>query len=547
MKSKKYLATTHPDLAAQWHPTKNGDVTPEKVTAGSGYKAWWYLPFDDPVSGKHFDFEWRATICHRTRGKGCPFLCGRAVWLGYNDLKTVNPDLASQWHPSKNGDLTPEMVTAKSTRKVWWYLPYDDPVSGKHFDFEWEASVHNRSMGIMCPFLSGHAVWLGYNDLKTVNPDLASQWHPSKNGELTPEMVTAGSKKNAWWYLPYDDPVSGKHFDFEWQAVVYSRSSGSCCPFFSGKAVWPGYNDLKTVNPELASQWHPSKNGDLTPEMVTAKSNQKVWWYLPYDDPVSGKHYDFEWQALVYSSSSGSCCPFLSGKAVWLGYNDLKTVNPELASQWHPSKNGELTPEMVTVKSNQKVWWYLPYDDPVSGKHFEFEWQAVVSNRTAGCGCPFLSGKAVWPGYNDLKTVSPELASQWHPSKNGDVTPEKVTVSSTYRAWWYLPYDDPVSGKHFDFAWQASVDDRLKEDGCPFLSGRAVWQGYNDLKSSFPTVAKEWHTIKNGKKTPETTYYRSTKKVWWHCDRCGYDWRQSVYSRTYWGRACSKCSKGGEG
>lgn len=30
-------------------------------------------------------------------------------------------------------------------KKVWWYLPYDDPKTGKHFDFEWEASISSRS------------------------------------------------------------------------------------------------------------------------------------------------------------------------------------------------------------------------------------------------------------------------------------------------------------------------------------------------------------------------------------------------------------------
>ena len=40
----------------------------------------------------------------------------------------------------------------------------------------------------------------------------------------------------------------------------------------------PGYNDLATTNPELAAEWHPTKNGMLTPHDVTAGSNKKVWW-----------------------------------------------------------------------------------------------------------------------------------------------------------------------------------------------------------------------------------------------------------------------------
>ena len=34
----------------------------------------------------------------------------------------------------------------------------------------------------------------------------------------------------------------------------------------------------------------------------------------------------------------------LMGK-VFFGYNDLLTQNPELATEWHPTKNGELKPD----------------------------------------------------------------------------------------------------------------------------------------------------------------------------------------------------------
>ncbi len=39
-----------------------------------------------------------------------------------------------------------------------------------------------------------------------------------------------------------------------------------------------GQNDLATVNPNLAAEWHPSKNGSLLPSQTTAGSNKKVWW-----------------------------------------------------------------------------------------------------------------------------------------------------------------------------------------------------------------------------------------------------------------------------
>ena len=318
-------------------------------------------------------------------------------------LAEARPDLAKEWNYEKNGDLKPEDVSCGCNKKVWWKLPYDVPddypvehLRGKHFEFEWEASINNRTRGAGCPYFYGR-VWKGFNDLQTVNPELARQWHPTKNGNLTPTQIAAKSNKKVWWLFPYDDPNTGKHFEFEWQAIISSRNAGLGCPFISGKAVWEGFNDLQTVNSELARQWHPTKNGDLKPTQVTANSNKMAWWTLSYDVPLDypvkhlrGKHFDFEWQAKVHDRNKGYGCPYLNGRAVWEGFNDLQTVNPELAAQWHPTKNGNLKPTQVPTGSGRKIWWLLPYDDPKIEKCFNLEWLATINHRNNGSGCPYL-------------------------------------------------------------------------------------------------------------------------------------------------------------
>lgn len=194
-------------------------------------------------------------------------------------------------------------------------------------------------------------------------PDLAKEWNYEKNGNLRPEDVTVNSHKKVWWKLPYDVPMDyevkklrGKHFEFEWMAIIHSRQKCSC-PFLSGRAVFSGFNDLQTMNPMLAKQWNYVKNKNLKPTQVTANSGLKVWWCLPYDDPITGKHFDFEWTDSIAHRNSGRGCPYLSGQAVWEGFNDLKTINPKLAAQWHPTKNGNLKPTQVTANTERKVWW----------------------------------------------------------------------------------------------------------------------------------------------------------------------------------------------
>jgi hypothetical protein len=359
-----------------------------------------------------------------------------------------------------------------------------------------------------------------YASLLEENPELAKEWHPTKNGALTPADVSYSSGKKVWWLKPYDDPVTGIHYDFEWENTVDHRARGQGCPFLAGKKILVGFNDFASRYPELAKEWHPSKNGSLTPADVSYSSGKKVWWLKPYDDPVTGIHYDFEWENTVDHRVRGQGCPFLVGKKILVGFNDFASKYPELASQWNYKRNKKLLPSQVTASSNKSVWWIYTYEDPVTKKHFDFEWKATVSSRVNSPGCPFLSSQRLWVGFNDLKTVRPDLAAQWDYSKNDGLTPQDVMPSSTNHVWWLYPYDDSRTGKHFDFSWKAKISDRYYDSGCPFLSNQRVYEGFNDLSSLYPELAKEYDVERNVI-PPTMITSKSNKKVWWKCPYCG--------------------------
>ena len=235
-------------------------------------------------------------------------------------------------------------------------MPYDDEKTGKHFDFVWEASPNDRVNGNGCPYLTGKAIWIGYNDLETTHPLLAFEWHPWRNGELKPTDVTHGKRLKVWWHLRYHDPELGD-FDFEWEAWIADRAKGAGCPFLTGNAVWPGYNDLLSRYPVVASQFHPTKNGNVSPKEISFASNKTYWWYLPYDDADLG-HFDFEWKAKVVNRTLlGAGCPYIGNDKVWKGYNDLLSCMPHIARDWHGTKNRRLSPDDVYKESTKKVWW----------------------------------------------------------------------------------------------------------------------------------------------------------------------------------------------
>ena len=346
------LAALNPEISKQWHPTKNGDLTPFDLTRNSGKKVWWKCDRGD-------DHIWESAVCSRTSGRGCPICSGRKI-VKSNCLTTTHPNIAKEWHPTKNGDLTPYDVSKGSHKKVWWKCDKGD-------DHVWEAMVSSRNAGSKCPVCFGQKI-VKSNCLATTHPNIAKEWHPTKNGDLTPNDVSKGSNKKVWWKCKKGD-------DHEWRSTIADRSIKSC-PICSNKKIVKS-NCLATTHPNIAKEWHPTKNGDLTPYDVSKGSHKKVWWKCDKGD-------DHEWRVDVRSRLNMSKCPICCNQKV-VKSNCLATTHPNIAKEWHPTKNGDLTPYDVVAGSSKKVWWNCE-------KGEDHEWKSQISNVTRDLSnCPFCT------------------------------------------------------------------------------------------------------------------------------------------------------------
>jgi len=125
-----------------------------------------------------------------------------------------------------------------------------------------------------------------YN-LYVLKPNLVREWHPTKNGRLRPFDITPGSGKKVWWICKRGH---------EWEAVVYSRSRGSGCPYCNQPSAADN-SSLALSNSSLIMEWHPTANGDITPRDVTGAYPEKVWWLC------SEGH---EWQATLKALQRGA-------------------------------------------------------------------------------------------------------------------------------------------------------------------------------------------------------------------------------------------------
>lgn len=246
----------YPNLVLEWHPTKNGNLKPEDFTHGSNKKIWWKCS----IVNNH---EWEAQIISRTlQGSNCSYCSGKKV-CSSNCLATLFPEIAREWHPIKNGDLTPYDVVAESNKKVWWICLAAN-------DHEWKTSIQkrtNKNFKTKCPCCAGQKV-VKSNCLSTTHPKIAHQWHPTKNGNLTPFGVIAGSNKKIWWFCDKGH---------EWEAAckkIALRKQG--CPYCANRKVCLD-NCLAITHPELTKEWHSIKN-KLTPFDVTFGSRKEIWW-----------------------------------------------------------------------------------------------------------------------------------------------------------------------------------------------------------------------------------------------------------------------------
>lgn len=104
------FATTHPSVAAEWHPTKNEGLLPSHFLPNSHEEVWWKCSCDH---------EWKKAIYLRVNGSNCPFCHERIPVVGVNDLLTLHPELAKLWSSPRN-KKRPELYFSDSSSSVWW-------------------------------------------------------------------------------------------------------------------------------------------------------------------------------------------------------------------------------------------------------------------------------------------------------------------------------------------------------------------------------------------------------------------------------------------
>lgn len=560
------LFTTNPELKKEWDYVKNTNIKPYDISYGSSKKVWWKCP--------KCGYSWQTSVSHRTNGRGCPCCSNKAVFKGINDFQTHFPFLAKEWDYDKN-ENEPDEVTPGSNKKVWWKCPNGHD--------SYLATISHRCHGSGCP-ICNTILQTSFPEqsilfyIKKIYPDTQNKFKTLFKGKMELDIYIPSLKIGieydgaAWHNKPVNKIREQKKYDICKANGIYlyrireaddSKESADkvyTVPKFTydnssqlGEVIKRLIEDISKISnfdvdiqrdlfdiakykiikykdslaykfPDVAKEWHPILNKGLKPENVLPGTSLKVWWKCPNGH---------EWRSSVVNRTKGHGCDICAREQRKIvQHNTLISTRESLVGckctiDWDYSKNKH-NPDYYTKGSGIKVWWKC--------HKCGHEWRTPICDRTRDYknGCPACSNRILVRGKNDLLTTNPELCKEWDYERNGKLTPSDVAQWSHQKVWWKC--------SKCGYSYQASLSNRTMGKGCGCCAGRVVVPGKNDLATTRPDLALDWHPTKNGDLKPTDVTKGRRQPVWWKCHACGHEWQDSINHRNG-GRGCSNCKR----
>lgn len=473
------LAEKFPDIASEW--SEHNTISPYNISPGSNKSFLWVC------SKGHI---YKSTVANRIAHRGCPICSGKRVLKNYNDLFTLYPIAKDIWNFERNQNISPFDYAVKSHKKVWWICEKGH---------EWEAKISHITDGHGCPYCAGQRAVKGETDIKTTNPKLSLEWDYKKNS-VPIETVMQSSGVKYWWKC---------QLGHSWKATPAHRSLGEGCPVCASA--------LRTSFPEKAVFYYISKY------FSDATDNYKNDWLHPFELDIYipslklGIEYDGE--AFHSESEKDKKKDHLCTEN---GVSVIRIREPKCPEYSSDSKKYNL--RNLSTEELERIIIQVLKD--ISKKTIEVDIQKDFGKIEALRAHTLIE--------NSLGESYPELVDEWAINLNGTLTPYNVSKYSEKKVWWRC---SKCSGE-----WQTIVANRSKGSGCPYCANQKVLKGYNDLATKHPTLIKEWHQQKNDGISPSDVVTGSSKKVWWICSDCGYEWISEVRARVK-GKCCPNCRK----
>lgn len=423
-----------------------------------------------------------------------------------NSIEYKRPWMLAEWNYCINPD--PSTVRASSSEYFSWTCMF----CGN--SWEAKANCHTKPGCSECRkkmISRRRSIPKPGQSLADIYPELVkSEWDYNENTK-SPKCIFPHARYYAHWIC--------SECGFPYQAWVYNRTcQGSGCPECKKKKVGlanstPGEGEsLQEVAPELAKEWHPTKNGDLTPSDVYANSGIPVWWLGD-----CGHEYDMD----PCHRMQGNGCPFCAGKRVLVGFNDLQTNYPEIASEWDENDPSGLTPTTVTQFSGKELQFICDTHGPYKKK--------VITRTLLGEGCPECA--------KEKRNQRIALVGQNFKKTHDQFVEEVAEKNPTMK----------ILGKYVDAKHPVkSICTKCNTVAMRFpgnlLHGGCVTCMQEDMRMSEDEFKKRLARANPDVKLVGE-YTMASEKALFKCVKCGYRWR-TVGTSVLRGSGCSKCCNG---
>ena len=506
------LEETNPELVKEWDYDKN-TLLPNDITRSYNKDVWWKC---------ELGHSWKAKVTARSRKNptGCPYCSGNLPIEGINDFETMNPDLMLDWNYDKNQNVDPTKITAHSGEYIDWKC---------HFcGYEWRTRANNRSSGKRgCPNCSMKSTSFGeqavYYYVKKIFPNAINRYRDGKFelDILIPDINTGIEFDGAYFHKgeANDSREKRKYSKCQELGIKLIRIKDSQAmgtrdnsDYTIGVDKLHNYDSLNNVIRLLLQDIDPQSN------MWTRTNPFQHWSTIDSQIDVEQDYFDI-----------------VSDKFYRAEENSFIHEHPELLEDWNYELNGNVNPQSITSGSGT----YFNWKCHICG----YEWKARVPDRIRGDNCPCCNRNVLVKGVNDFATLYPEELLEWD-YDNNTVQPDTVIAYNQKVAW---------KCSKCGHRWEATIQDKvIREDktGCPKCARKLIAVKRHEramkdggLFDKYPELLSSWNYDKNHGVDMSDISPGSSKRFWWVCPACGYEWESSPNNRTHGGRVrgCPKC------
>lgn len=286
-----------------------------------------------------------------------------------------------------------------------------------------------------------------------------------------------------------------------------------------------------------AQYWHPTKNGETTPTMVSYGSAKKCWFTCPnkeclHDFIADPNH--------VTALKNPTWCPYCCQAPKKLCTEDnckicheRSFVSHPMSSLWYQEKNGDITPRNIFISSNKKFW--LKCNEDTCNHLFE----VCIANITIGeGGCSYCAHKRLCEDIECEPCMRRSFASHprsknWDHIKNGDITPRNIFKTVRDISYWFI-----CDNNHSFRDNLGHITDKKEPRWC------GVCLKNDEIKfrsEKYLAEAKEIANERDGELI-STVYIDAIKSLDWKCNRCEHQWSaclSSIKSNESW---CPNCA-----